>query len=141
MEEKQREEKIRLWFDMWLTQKDLGMEEIFDPQLLYIESWGPEYHGLAALQHWFWEWNTRGKVLHWEIRQFFHRGNQTMVEWYFHSQMKDDAGDEFDGVSLVEWTEAGKIRALKEFGCNRNRYNPYENGPKPVFREEKTLWF
>ena len=141
MDEQQREEKIRRWFEMWLIQKDLEMENIFDPQLHYMESWGPEYHGLPVLQHWFWEWNARGKVLAWEIRQFFHRENQTVVEWYFHSQMKDGSEDEFDGVSLIEWTKEGKIRVLKEFGCNRSRYNPYENGSKPVFRDEKVLWF
>lgn len=53
MDEQQREEKIRRWFEMWLIQKDLEMENIFDPQLHYIESWGPEYHGLPVLQHWF----------------------------------------------------------------------------------------
>ena len=29
--EQQREQRIRLWFDMWLQARDLGMEEIFAP--------------------------------------------------------------------------------------------------------------
>lgn len=28
--------------------------------------------------------------------------------------------EEFDGISLVEWTDDNKIKSLKEFGCNRN---------------------
>lgn len=39
---------------------------------------------------WFEEWNTRGTVLQWDIRQFFHKGSQTVVEWYFKNKM--DAG-------------------------------------------------
>ena len=34
--------------------------------------------------------------------------------------------EEFDGISLVEWTKDDKIKSLKEFGCNLNNYNPYD---------------
>lgn len=27
---------------------------------------------------------------------------------------------------MVEWTEDNRIKASKEFGCNRNTYNPYQ---------------
>ena len=43
--------------------------------------------------------------------------------------------------TLVEWTEDNKIKALKEFGCNRNTYNPYQEGDTPQFRVEKANWF
>lgn len=35
-----RERIIRLWFDMWLTKKDLGISDIFSNNAIYIESWG-----------------------------------------------------------------------------------------------------
>lgn len=41
----EREKIIRLWFDMWLQKKDLGISEMFADNSVYIESWGPEYHG------------------------------------------------------------------------------------------------
>ena len=69
-----REQKIRRWFEMWLQQSEAGMEDIFDRDAVYIESWGPEYHGLEKIRHWFREWNSRGTVMRWDIRQFFHRG-------------------------------------------------------------------
>ena len=78
-----RERIIRLWFDMWLTKKDLGISDIFSNNAIYIESWGPEYHGIKKIILWFEEWNTRGTVLQWDIKQFFHKDNQTIVEWYF----------------------------------------------------------
>ena len=72
-----REGIIRLWFDMWLQQEDLGIDKIFTEDILYIESWGPTYEGRALVKHWFEEWNTRGKVLKWDIQQYFHQGDQT----------------------------------------------------------------
>ena len=39
----EREKIIRLWFDMWLTQQDLGIDEIFSDDVIYIESWCPKY--------------------------------------------------------------------------------------------------
>ena len=35
-----REEIIRLWFDMWIQQKDLGIDDIFADHVIYTESWG-----------------------------------------------------------------------------------------------------
>lgn len=136
-----REEKIRLWFSMWLRQQDLGIRELFAPDAVYTESWGPQYHGCEAILHWFQEWNTRGTVLEWKIRQFFHKDSQTMVEWYFRNQMQDGRVEAFDGVTLVVWNAAGQIQSLKEFGCNCDTYDPYQNGPMPHFRDETARWF
>ena len=138
---KTREIVIRRWFDMWLQKKDLGISEMFSDNTVYIESWGPEYHGSAKIKLWFDEWNTRGTVLQWDIKQFFHKENQTMVEWYFKNQMNDGKVEAFDGVSLIEWTSDDKILFLKEFGCNINNYDPYQNGPVPQFNGETSPWF
>ena len=115
----EREKIIHLWFDMWLQQKDLGIDEIFTDDVIYIESWSPKYENRVTVKHWFKEWNTRGKVLVWDIKQFFHKENQT----------------------IVEWTTDNKIRFLREFGCNLNNYNPYQNSDIPQFKEEKANWF
>ena len=138
---KTRETIIRRWFDMWLQKKDLGIAEMFSDNATYIESWGPEYHGSAKIKLWFDEWNTRGTVLQWDIKQFFHKANQTMVEWYFKNQMNDGKVEVFDGVSLIEWTSDDKILFLKEFGCNINNYDPYQNGAVPQFKGETSPWF
>ena len=139
MENKER--IIRLWFEMWLAKKDLGIFDIFSSDAIYIESWGPEYHGVQKIALWFEEWNTRGTVLQWDIKQFFHKDGQTVVEWYFKNEMTSGKVEEFDGLSLVAWNGAGQIVRLQEFGCNLNRYNPYENGPVPQFRDERAAWF
>ena len=77
----------------------------------------------------------------WEIKQFFHKENTTIVEWYFKNEMNNGNIEEFDGISLVEWTKDDKIKSLKEFGCNLNNYNPYEHSDQPEFREERASWF
>ena len=102
---------------------------------------GPEYHGVQKIALWFEEWNTRGTVLQWDIKQFFHKDNQTIVEWYFKNQMDGGQAEAFDGISLIEWSSDNKIAFLKEFGCNENRYDPYKDGNTPHFKNENTKWF
>ena len=75
----EREKIIRLWFDMWIKKADLGIDNIFTDDVVYTESWSPKYENRKTVKHWFDEWNTRGSVLVWEIKQFFHQGNQTSV--------------------------------------------------------------
>ncbi len=137
----ERENKIRLWFQMWLQKTDLGMEKIFSEDAVYLESWGPEYHGLQKIALWFHEWNQRGTVQRWDIRQFIHKDDQTIVEWYFRNQMNDGRTEAFEGITLTRWNEDGKIVFLQEFGCNENRYDPYVDGVQPQFPNEKALWF
>lgn len=139
--EKQREDRIRQWFSMWLDGQDTGIVDLFAPDAVYIESWGPEYHDREKIKLWFDEWNTRGTVQRWDIRQYFHKENQTVVEWSFRCSMTDGVIQSFDGLSLIRWNEAGQICFLQEFGCNENRYDPYAQGKTPVFREEQALWY
>lgn len=126
-----REKIIRLWFEMWLQKKDLGIADIFFGDAVYTESWGPEYRGVSKIRMWFEEWNTRGTVLTWEIKQFFHKDNQTIVEWFFKDTVNEGKIEEFDGMSLIVCDEQNKIISLKEFGCNINNYDPYKNGSVP----------
>lgn len=131
----ERENRVREWFSMWLRQDCTGLETLFCPEAVYVESWGPEYHGADQIRLWFEEWNRRGIVLKWEIRQFFHKGEQTAVEWLFENRV-DGRTEAFEGMTLICWADDGRILRLQEFGCNLRRYDPYENGPEPVFREE-----
>ena len=136
-----REQVIRRWFRMWLDKEDTGITALFAADAIYTESWGPEYRSAEAVRHWFEEWNTRGTVLVWDIRQFLHQGDQTVVEWRFQCRMNDGSIDAFDGLSLVVWAEDGRIQRLTEYGCNSDRYDPYQNGPEPVFRDNAHPWF
>ncbi len=122
-----REKTVRLWFDMWLQKKDLGIDKIFTEDVVYTESWGPQYEGLAAVKTWFSEWNTRGSVLTWDIRQYLHKGHQTVVEWFFQDKMNEQHIEAFDGISLIAWTDDHRIKSLKEYGCRLPHDYPYPN--------------
>ncbi len=136
----QKEQAVRHWFAMWLAGRAEGLEELFAPDAVYIESWGPEYHGLEKIRHWFAEWNTRGRVEEWQILQFFHQGEESLVRWLFRDRMEDGRTEAFEGLSLIRWRE-GKIAFLQEFGCSLCRYDPYAAGPEPRFDGQQTRWF
>ena len=40
----EREKIIQLWFEMWLTKQDLGIDNIFTEDVIYTESWSPQYN-------------------------------------------------------------------------------------------------
>lgn len=122
----EREKAVRRWFSLWLTSREEGLEALFAPDCVYTESWGPQYTGLPAVRHWFREWTARGRVLEWEIKQFLHKGDQTIVEWRFQCAMKDGSGETLDGMSLVDWIGEDTIYRLKEYGCKTPHYDPYQ---------------
>lgn len=45
-----REAIIEKWFHMWIQKRDLGIQEIFAEEAVYIESWGLEYHGAEKIK-------------------------------------------------------------------------------------------
>ena len=136
-----REDIIRLWFDMWIKKQDLGIKDIFANDIVYTESWGPKYNNRSTLELWFKEWNSRAKVETWDIVQFLDFKDQSIVEWHFKSVMNNGKIDEFNGISLVKWDFDYKIIELIEFGCNIDNYNRYAYGEIPKFRKEKSKWF
>ena len=52
----EREKIIHLWFEMWLCQQDLGIDDIFTEDVEYTESWGTKYTDRRTVKHWFDEW-------------------------------------------------------------------------------------
>jgi len=122
----ERELIIQQWFEMWLNNDGANVDEIFAEDCIYIESWGPKYVGRDAVKRWFADWNQKGRVLVWDIKQYFHKPGQSMVEWYFECEIEDDQPEGFDGVSLIVWDEHDRICYLKEFGCKLPNYEPYD---------------
>lgn len=117
MEHEEKEMIISKWFNSWLSKNSLDFEGIFSEEVIYIESWGPRYEGIEEIKDWFEAWNQTHQVLVWKIKQFFHKENQTVLEWYFKCQHADQTIEEFDGLSLISWTDDEQIRFLKEFAC------------------------
>ncbi|WP_017208792.1 nuclear transport factor 2 family protein [Clostridium beijerinckii] len=121
-----REQIIKKYFKSWLDNNCSVLKDIFDSNVSYSECYGPEYHGIDTVTTWFKEWNKRGKVLVWDIKQFIHQGNITAVEWYFKCRY-DGEIEEFDGVSLIEFNGDNYIVNLKEFQSKIPHYYPYND--------------
>lgn len=63
-----------------------------------------------------------------------------MVQWQFQCELSGEPSQSFEGLSLIRWNEEEKICFLQEFGCSNKRYNPYVDGPVPVFGDDPAMW-
>ena len=120
----EREKIIKSYFESWVNKNCLILKEIFDTEAIYSECFGPEYHGLDNIERWVQDWNERGTVFSWDVRQFIHQENMTVVEWYFKCVYDKSIG-EFNGVSLIEFNIDNFIVSIKEFQSKIPHYNPY----------------
>lgn len=115
---------IETYFAAWLGKDDAALSSVFADNVIYSECYGPEYHGLDQIQRWFADWNRRGTVLRWDIKNMIECGNTVCVEWFFCCEY-DGNTDGFDGVSWIEFNERGKIMALREFQSKAEHCFPY----------------
>ena len=119
------QEKVRAYFDAWLRRDADVLPALFADDAVYSECYGPEYHGLRQIQRWFAAWNLRGTVLVWDIKNVIESGSTCCVEWFFRCRYDGEEGG-FDGVSWIEWNEAGRIAALREFQSKAEHVCPFE---------------
>ncbi|MGK0468266.1 nuclear transport factor 2 family protein [Clostridium sp.] len=120
-----REQIIKNYFESWLNKNVRVLKETFYSESIYSECYGPEYRGVEIIKKWFEDWNKRGTVLVWDIKQFIHQENTTVVEWYFKCEYDGSIG-EFDGISLIEFSDDNHIISLKEFQSKIPHYYPYK---------------
>jgi len=119
-----RRKIIETYFAAWLGKDDAALSSVFADNVIYSECYGPEYCGLDQIQRWFADWNRRGTVLRWDIKNMIECGNTVCVEWFFCCEY-DGNIDGFDGVSWIEFNESGKISALREFQSKAEHCFPY----------------
>ena len=115
---------VRAYFQAWLTKNPSVLSGVFSEQAVYSECYGPEYRGLHQIQRWFADWNMRGTVLQWDIKNMIESGNTLCVEWYFRCDYEGSI-DGFDGVSWIEFDDFGRIAALREFQSKSDHVFPY----------------
>ena len=120
---KDKEQQIRCYFQSWIDNDMNEFINVFDPKVVYTECYGPEYHGVEQLKQWFGDWQQKGKVLEWTIKQFLHQNNVVAVEWYFKCDYENHV-DGFDGVSIITFAEE-KMLTVKEFQSKSEHNYPY----------------
>lgn len=127
MDTTEKEKIIKSWFDMWIQRDFVGIADIFDAKIYYSECYGPEYHGLCELCRWIDDATGAQQVLVWTIKRFLHQDDTTVVEWFFKD--KTSQGEHgFDGVSIIEFGQAGKITSIKEFASKAEHRSPFAKG-------------
>lgn len=115
---------IQKYFQAWIDADIKTIKEVFSNDIIYSECYGPEYHGLPQIIKWFEEWNNKGKVQEWTIKQAIEHNKTIIVEWYFKCNY-DGNTDGFDGVTIADFDDNGKIVALREFQSKAEHYYPY----------------
>lgn len=114
---------IEEWFFSWYDPNWNAFSNVFEENAYYSESWGPEYFGIEEIRQWFIKWHTRSTLEKWEIKNIINHNEYSVVEWYFCCCDKKDR-NEFDGVSVIEWSTNNKIVSLKEFASILPKYRP-----------------
>ncbi|MCX7773900.1 MAG: nuclear transport factor 2 family protein, partial [Clostridia bacterium] len=108
----------------WLDNDCTVLAEVLSPEALYVESHGPAYKGLDAIQKWFLDWNLHGKVLKWDITRVIENGDSLVCEWYFEC-LYEGVTSGFNGVTWVVFDNNGLIVELKEFQAKQQLVFPY----------------
>ncbi|WP_265488603.1 nuclear transport factor 2 family protein [Lactobacillus sp. PV034] len=137
---RKREQLIKLWTKSWTEKNNLGIEKVFAPDVHYIRSWGPEYHGLLELQYWFSEKNDRATIIKWDINGFMHDGNATIAHWDV-EEKKNKKVEHLEGISLIRWNEDEKVEYVQHFASNMNRFDPYQNTDYPNYSDQQIKRF
>lgn len=119
------EEIIREYFQAWLNKDVETVKEIFSENIMYSECYGPEYHGLSQVLRWFNDWNKKGNVLEWTIKRIMLLNNSAIAEWHFKCDYAGNVND-FDGVTIADFDDDGKINKLCEFQSKSEHYFPYD---------------
>ena len=116
---------IRKYFDSWINKDIDTVKEIFAEDIVYTECYGPQYHGLSQILRWFHDWNQEGSVLEWTIKRMIEKENTIIVEWYFKCDYRNKVSG-FDGVTIADFDEEGKIMNLSEFESKAEHVYPYD---------------
>jgi len=119
-----REKIITDCFNSWIKKDASAFRASFADDVSYIESWGPAYNGIGQVMAWFEDWNRENRVLVWDIKKFYHVGDTCICEWYFECDCGGNI-DGFNGVSVIDFDEGGKIVALREFQAKTPNDYPY----------------
>ena len=115
---------MQKYFQAWIDADINAIQELFCKDVIYSECYGPEYHGMTQINQWFDSWNKKGRVLEWTIKRTIEHDKTIVVEWYFKCNYEGKT-EGFDGVTIADFDNNGKIASLKEFQSKSDHVCPY----------------
>ncbi|MEE3426249.1 MAG: nuclear transport factor 2 family protein [Erysipelotrichaceae bacterium] len=116
---------LKEYFDSWISKDVEVVKRTFANDVVYTECYGPQYHGLDQVVRWFNDWNENDSVLEWTIKRTIEKENTIVVEWYFKCDCNNKVSG-FDGVTIADFDENGKIVRLSEFRSDSDHIYPYD---------------
>ncbi len=120
-----REKIIKEYFQSWGNNDISIIDKIFSENAIYTECYGPKYTSKKQILKWFKEWQEKGKVIAWSIKNTYEIDRILVVEWNFECIWEGKLSN-FDGVSIVEFDENNRIINLREFESKSTHYYPYQ---------------
>ncbi|MGL4571008.1 MAG: nuclear transport factor 2 family protein [Clostridium sp.] len=119
-----KEKIIRKYFKSWIDNDISVIERYFGNNIIYEESWGLAYVGIAQVKKWFIDWHKHSKVLKWDIKEVVNLDTKVICQWYF-KLSSNDYIEEFNGVSIGNFNNENKIIQLKEYMAKLPLVYPY----------------
>jgi hypothetical protein len=120
-----REKIIKEYFQSWVNNDISIIGKIFSENAIYTECYGPKYTSKKQILKWFKEWQEKGKVIAWSIKNTYEMDKILVVEWNFECIWEEKLSN-FDGVSIVEFGDNNRIINLREFESKSTHYYPYQ---------------
>ena len=120
-----KQETVRAYFEAWLQKDIQTVMHTFSEDAIYTECYGPQYHGLPQILKWFADWNRKGTVLQWDIHRMVEQGQTVVAQWFFRCDY-DGTVSGFDGVSVIDFGEDGRICRLEEYQSEPKHVFPYD---------------
>ena len=118
------EEIIKKYFNSWIEKDISVIKNIFAQNVIYSECYGAEYCGIDQVIIWFTDWNKSGNVLKWTIKKCICINNILVAEWHFKCDYRNEIST-FNGVTIAEFNEDGKIFSLREYESKSEHFYPY----------------
>lgn len=120
-----KEKIIKEYFQSWVNNDISIIDKIFSENAIYTECYGPKYTSKKQILKWFKEWQEKGKVIAWSIKNTYEMDKILVVEWNFECIWEEKLSN-FDGVSIVEFGDNNRIINLREFESKSTHYYPYQ---------------
>lgn len=120
-----KEKIIKEYFQSWVNNDISIIDKIFSENAIYTECYGPKYTSKKQILKWFKEWQEKGKVIAWSIKNTYEMNKILVVEWNFECIWEEKLSN-FDGVSIVEFGDNNRIINLREFESKSTHYYPYQ---------------
>lgn len=126
MDAKTMEEVFRNYIRAQVEDDLEGAASTIADDVVYCESYGPEYRGIEQFRAWFASGREAGSTIdEWDIRSVDVAGNRLFAEWRFACTMFGEK-TVIDGMNVAEFGEDGKIRAWREYQAVPEHTFPFE---------------